>query len=140
MTRRLWALALVWAVPLGAQSAPASLARVDSLVATGLTEEARTELSAWWGKAAPRADRDDLQRGIWLRALLTVDPTQAAVDYQRLVVEYPGGAWSDRALLRLAQIAVARRDTVKARTQVRALLRDYPASPVRAEEIGRAHV
>ena len=123
------AVLAVWiaVVPLAAQR-PASLDRVDSLVTDGRSEEARSVLMAWWdGSRAPA--RADLQHALWLRAVLTVDPAQAAVDYQRLVVEYPGGAYSDLALLRLAQKAEARGDAAKERTHLRALVRDYPASP-----------
>lgn len=143
MRRRVWAILLAWvaplaaqAGPLAAQAGPPSLARVDSMVAAGLAEEARGVLSRWWTQESARADRGDLQRAIWLRAVLTVDPTQAALDYQRLVLEHPGGAWSDRALLRLAQLAAARGDAAKARTQLRSLLRDYPGSPMREEASG----
>ena len=36
-----------------------------------------------------------------------MDPVQAELDYQRLVIEYPGGLYSAEALLRLAQAAHA---------------------------------
>ena len=48
-----------------------------------------------------QSGRGDRQRGLWLRAILTVDPLMAGLDFQRLVLEYPGGAHSDEALLRL---------------------------------------
>jgi cell division protein FtsN len=128
-----------------AQAAP-TLDRVDALIAEGRTEDARGVLTAWMdaapgegtarggdrgqGRAASRADA---QRALWLRALLTVDPAHAAVDYQRLVVEYPGGPFSDRALLRLAQAAEAQGDAARARALLSSLMRDYPTSPRRLE-------
>lgn len=124
---------LVLPTPALGQAPPASLGRVDSLVVAGRTEEARIELTTWWGASAAVASRADAQRALWLRALLTVDPGQAGVDYQRLVVEYPGGAYSDRALLRLAQLAEASGDPARARERLRTLVRDYPASPYRLE-------
>ena len=63
-----------------------------------------------------------------MRARLTVDPGLAALDYQRLVVEYPGGPYSDQALYRLAQAAEAQRDDRGAAKHFAALAEDYPAS------------
>lgn len=124
--------ATVGPTALHAQESTFTLAQVDSLVTAGRTEEARDALVAWWDQAGSRS-REEAQRGLWLRGLLTVDPAQAAVDYQRLVVEYPRGAWSDRALLRLAQAADASGDPLRARNLLRSLLRDYPGSPLRLE-------
>lgn len=126
--------------PMRAQT-PSALAQIDSLVMAGSTEDARLALMTWWDQVdapvsstrrAPAA-RTELQHALWLRAVLTVDPAQAAVDYQRLVVEYPGGPYSGRALLRLAQAAEARGDAVRAREYLRTLLRDYPTSPARLD-------
>ena len=120
---------------------PSRLTQIDSLVTEGRTEDARQALMTWWDQldapansrqGAPAA-RTELQHAVWLRAVLTVDPVQAAVDYQRLVVEYPGGAYSDRALLRLAQAAEARGNAVRSREHLRTLLRDYPTSPARLD-------
>ena len=116
--------------PTRAQTPP-DLAQIDSLVMAGRTEDARQGLMTWWDRAP--AGRTDQQHTLWLRAVLTVDPAQASVDYQRLVVEYPGGPYSDRALLRLAQAAEARGDFVRAQGHLRTLLRDYPTSPARLD-------
>jgi cell division septation protein DedD len=131
-------LSLSWTVltvSVAAQEPP-SLDQVDALVAAGRTEDARVVLTRWWegsGGARGAAARADVQRALWLRGVLTVDPAQAALDYQRLVVEHPGGPWSDGALLRLAQTSEARGDAARAREQLRALLRDYPGSEHRGE-------
>ena len=136
----LLAVLLLRPAPVFAQT-PSSLAQMDSLVAAGRTEDARGALTAWWDRTNVPAEskqraptnRAELQRAVWLRGLLTVDPTQAAVDYQRLVVEYPGGPYTDRALLRLAQTAEAKGDALRAREHLRTLLRDYPTSPSRLD-------
>ena len=135
-------LSLSWATPavsVAAAQEPATLDQVDALVASGRTEDARVVLTRWWegsGGARGAAARADMQRALWLRGVLTVDPAQAALDYQRLVVEHPGGPWSDGALLRLAQTSEARGDAARARDQLRALLRDYPGSEHRGEAEG----
>ena len=139
--RLLVAALLLGPLPLAAQ---ATLDQVDALIEVGRTEEARIALMSWL-EGTPVAEasqrqagqrRADAQRALWLRALLTVDPAQAAVDYQRLIVEYPGGSYADRALLRLAQAAAAQGDPARARDHLRALLRDYPTSPTRLEAGG----
>jgi len=127
----LWMFALVLVTP-GSAAGQEGLDAVDALASDGRTEEAREILQRWWDGERTRSDRQDRQRGLWLRALLTVDPDMAALDYQRLVVEYPGGPYSDLALVRLAMIARSDEDLLGAARYYRALLQDYPRSPERA--------
>ncbi len=118
---------LAWAAGAGAQ-ATGVLDRVEELVSEGRTEEAREALLGWWADGYTDASRPDAQRGLWLRARLTVDPAQASMDYRRLVIEYPGGPYSGSALFRLAQAAFALGDSASAREGVARLLLDYPSS------------
>ena len=132
MTRRVrvsWVLALVAVIPgaLGAQDS--GLDQVERLIAEGRFASARIELQNWIDATAPEPSWADRQRGIWLRALLTIDPGMAEQDLRRLVVEYPAGPFSDRALLRLAQGAHARSEASRAVGYLRTLIRDYPSSP-----------
>ena len=83
---------------------------VDSLALAGRADEARTVLESWWQSQRVRSSRRDRQRGLWLRAVLTVDPRMAGLDFQRLVLEYPGGLHSDEAMLRLGLISAAAED------------------------------
>ncbi len=108
-----------------------ALDSVDALAQAGRTEEARTLLETWWSSDRTRSSRRDRQRALWVRALLTVDPGMAALDYQRLVVEYPAGPYSDGALVRLAMIADSDEDLLRAAGYYRTLLQDYPRSPDR---------
>ena len=121
-------LAVGVAVPMGAQE---SLDIVDSLAAAGRADEARTALEAWWDNERVPSGRLDRQRGLWLRAVLTVDPRMAGLDFQRLVLEYPGGSHSDEALLRLGLISAAAEDLPRAAGYFRTLVTDYPRSPQR---------
>lgn len=125
--------AVTWACMLAPPaSAQVSLDRVDELTRLGRTEQARALLMRWWEQDRPSAVRRDLQRGFWLRGRLTVDPLQADLDYRRLAIEYPGGPFSDAALLRLAQSAQARGDLQAAALHLRRLRTEYPsASAVR---------
>lgn len=108
------------------------LAGVESHMAAARFAEARAALERWWD-GEPSAPRDERQHALWLRARLTVDPAMAELDYRRLVVEYPGGPWSDDALLRLAQGAEFRGEASDARRYLEILVRDYPDSPHRVE-------
>jgi cell division septation protein DedD len=120
-------------LPAAALAQGASLDRVEELARLGRTEEARSALAEWWSGARDEASQRDLQRGLWLRGRLTVDPVQAELDYQRLVVLYPSGPYTPEALLRLAQSAHAHGDAEAARRHVEALARDYPTSPSRTQ-------
>ncbi len=117
---------------LQAQSRAPALDAVEEHIRSGRFPEAREALEQWWlgESGAPRQDR---QHALWLRARLTVDPALAELDYRRLVVEYPGGEWSDAALLRLAQGAEFRGDSGEAYQYLEVLVRDYPQSALRVE-------
>ena len=132
-------LAVGVAVPVGAQE---SLDVVDSLALAGRADEARTVLESWWQSQRVRSSRRDRQRGLWLRAVLTVDPRMAGLDFQRLVLEYPGGSHSDEAMLRLGLSSAAAGDLPGAAGYFRTLVTDYPRSPQRrqAEEWLSEHV
>jgi cell division septation protein DedD len=123
-------LLATFAVP---PAAAQQLERVDSLARAGDMEPARTLLLDWFDRAGEDAAREEVQRAIWLRGVLTLDPAQAAMDFTRLALEYPGGPYSDRALLRLARAARARGEVAVAARHYRRLARDYPGSPARME-------
>ncbi len=137
---RLFALALLVVVelvpapPAAAQEGP-TLDQIEELAKDGRSEEARVHLIQWWEATLPEASRRDRQRALWLRGTLTVDPAHASLDFRRLVVEYPGGPYSDDALLRLAQVAHASGDGAVASAYVDALVRDHPGTPVTTEAV-----
>lgn len=105
-----------------------ALDEVESLMARGLIFGARDRLAEWWEEGRAGAGRTEIQRGIWLRGILTVDPSLAALDFQRLALEFPGGPYTDDALYRMAQEAELRGDLRAAAQRYRILARDYPAS------------
>lgn len=122
---------LLVGAPATAGAQTSDLERIDELAREGRTNEARAALLAWWEGGYDGVGRDLQQRALWLRARLTIDPEQAMRDYQRLVVLYPAGTFTDQALFRLAQASHALGDGAQARAHVEALTRDHPASPVR---------
>lgn len=127
------ALVCAWCAAGGplALSAQSPLERVEELTRMGRTEEARAALVAWWDEDREDASRRDLQRGLWLRGRLTVDPVQAELDFRRLVVLYPSGQFTPDAILRLAQASWAMGDEESAKNYVAMLDRDYGSSSAR---------
>jgi len=114
---------------LGVDPAPASaqsgLETVERLTRLGRTDEARAVLLEWWDNGRADASRRELQRGLWLRGRLTVDPVQAELDFQRLALLYPSGQFTPDAVLRLAQASWAMGDDAAARRYLETLERDY---------------
>jgi hypothetical protein len=110
-----------------------SLDRVETFIAQGRILQARQTLEAWWNRIGPEASRIEWQRSIWLRGKLTVDPSMAQLDYRRLVLEYPGGPYSDDALHRLALAAEAKGALREAHSHFQMLIRDYPSSSLRPQ-------
>jgi len=99
----------------------------------GRFDEARERVEAWWAEGEAGRDRLSVQQALWLRARLTVDSEAAELLYRRMVVEFPGGNWSDQALLRLASGSQARGEYEPAQRYLQILVRDYPSSPFRVE-------
>ena len=99
----------------------------------GRFDEARERVETWWAGGEAGRDRLSVQQALWLRARLTVDSEAAELLYRRMVVEFPGGNWSDQALLRLSSGAQARGEYEPAQRFLQILVRDYPSSPFRVE-------
>ena len=107
----------------------ASLAEVESLMAQGRIMEARGTLETWWTSRFSQASGSDRQHGIWLRGKLTVDPSMAELDFRRLVLEFPGGPYTDDAMYRLGLSADQKGELREASSHFERLVRDYPSSP-----------
>lgn len=122
-------LALAAAQPAVAQTS--RLDAADSLAARGELARARDSLAAWWEEDAAGASREAVQRGLWLRGKLSLDGDEAVDTYRRLIVEYPGGAYTDRALFRLGLAARARGEDREAAGYFRRIVRDHPWSDLR---------
>ncbi len=129
----LLALAVLWGGVERVEAQAAELAEVRGAVDDARFPEARDLLERWWEEVGERADRRTRQEALWLRARLTPDPQLAELDYRRLVIEFPGGPFSDGALLRLAQGSEARGEPAEAARYLEILVRDYPTSEHRVE-------
>lgn len=125
--------AALWTQPVVVVAQSPDLDRVEALMSEGRFTSSRELLQEWMDGGRDSASREDVQRGLWLKALLTVDAQMAEIDLQRLIVEYRGGPYSDAALLRLAQVESARSDPDRAERRLESLLQDYPGSSHAAE-------
>lgn len=108
-----------------------ALQRTEALASHAHADSARAVLQLWWETSWTDASRAERQHALWLRGRLTVDPFIAEVDYQRLVEEFPGGRYSDKALSRLGLIAVSAEDPLGAAGYFEALVSEYPTSDLR---------
>lgn len=123
---------LLWVPGPGAPAGAAAqdtLDEVNELAGAGRAEEARALLTEWWAGEREEASREDLQRGIWLRGVLTVDPDQASLEFWRLVVEYPTGPYTVRALARIGAAAEASGDRDRAVRAWETLVREHRETP-----------
>lgn len=117
--------------PLLAQSSTGLLDAVEAALRRADFQEARVFLLEWQASDLRQVPHAERERGLWLEARLQVDPQRAEPLYRRLVLEYPGGRWSDQALHHLALLAEGRGDQAARDRWLEALVRDYPGSPLR---------
>jgi len=115
----------------GVSSGVLTLNRAQVRMDEGRIREARLELTQWWDVSRASGSDGELQRALWLRGLLTVDPRIADVDFRRLLLEFPQGPYTGQARLRLAQSAHARGDLEAAKEHYVALERDFPSGGLR---------
>ena len=101
----IFSISFVVVPSLSAQVDTMTLTEIEALAQYGRSNQARIELMAWWEESSDVASREERQHVLWLRGRLTVDPSEAARDFQRLVIEYPSGPFTAGALYRLAQEA-----------------------------------
>ncbi len=123
------------AVPLAGQQAPEAssdpLLRADARVREGRIDEARSEIERWWAVTDGQATPENLHFALWLRGILTEDPDQADLDFQRIVMEFPRCPHAAAARLRLGLSAHARGQLRTALRHYLALDRDYPGTRFR---------
>jgi hypothetical protein len=132
------ALALHCAVPavLHAQSAAArELTRIDALVASSRFSSAAASLDAWSQQYGSSADADARSAAALLRARITTDADSARTLYLALALGYPSSAEAPVAFLRLAQIAFAQNDRLRARDYLQRVVSDYPRSPAHDDAV-----
>ena len=129
----IFTISLIVSRSVSAQVDTMTLPEIEALAQHGRPNQARIELMTWWEESRDAASREERQYALWLRGRLTVDPLQAIRDFQRLVIEYPGGPFTAGALYRLAQEAYERENTDDFERFMGSLSRDYPNASALAE-------
>lgn len=103
---------------------PTPAARVQQLAAAGEAGTARTYADSVLRALSP--DDDMFPEVLFARASVATTAADAERDYLRVSVEHPRSPRAAEALLRLAQLELARGDRAGARRHLERLLREYP--------------
>lgn len=113
-----------------AEPTDALFLRAQRLVAEGRGEAGRALVDSQVAAATPGTP--PYAEALYWRASLAADAATAERDYQRLIVEYPLSPRVDEALLRLAQLELARGNRERALERLQRLERERPNSQARA--------
>lgn len=126
------ALLAAAAVPLGAQGAPAApsdavFARAQRLVNEGRAAEGRALVDSVVRVTPTSSPR--YPDALFWRASLAASAAEAERDYHRIAIEHPLSRRSADALVRLAQLEMARGDHAQAERHLERLMLEHPTSP-----------
>jgi cell division protein FtsN len=108
-----------------------AIARARRQVADGDGAAGRALLDSLLG--ATPSDSRALPEVLFWRAALAESATTAARDYRRVAVEYPLSPRASDALLRLAQLELARGDATEAQRHLDRLQREHPTAAASAQ-------
>jgi cell division septation protein DedD len=140
MARRLWfsaALIFAFAAPAEAQSparaAEAVFARAQEMANEGNTPGGRALIDSVVKATSPTSPV--YPQALYWRATLATNAADAESDYRHIVVDYPLAPQAEDALLRLAQLELARGDRDDALAHLQRIPKDYP----RSKAIARAN-
>lgn len=121
------------AAPAAGAQVPADVSRAyeraATLVRDGQGEEGRRVVDSLFVRA--REGTAEHAEALYWRAALARDAQQAERDYRLLIVQYPLAPRTDRALLALAQIELARGDRERALAHLVRITREHPTGDVR---------
>jgi cell division protein FtsN len=131
--RLIGALMLLLPAAIAAQGASRGsdsvFAQAQRLVAEGRGEEGRALVERTLASAP--AGSSQYAAALYWRGVMAPTAAEAERDLRRVIVEFPLSANADDALLRLAQLEIARGDRVRATEHLERLLAEHPASDVR---------
>jgi cell division protein FtsN len=134
MSRKWWVAALCVVVPTigNAQSSVDSAAykQAQSLVNEGNAAAGRAIVDSAIARAAPGTNA--YGEGLYWRAVLSATAADAEMDYRRIIVDYALSPRVEDALLRLAQLELARADYDGALQHLNRLTLEHPNGVMRA--------
>jgi len=103
--------------------------RAQAMVNDGNAAAGRALIDSMLAVAAPGSN--DYAEGVYWRAVLSATAAEAEMDYRRLVVDYPQSPRVADALVRLAQLELARANYDGALRHLNRLAAEHPQSPMR---------
>lgn len=103
--------------------------RAQALVNDGNAAAGRALVDSMIAAAAPGSN--DYAEGVYWRAVLAATAADAEMDYRRIVVDFPGSPRVEDALIRLAQLEIARANYDGALRHLNRLVAEHPESPLR---------
>lgn len=130
--------ALIFSAPAAAQSqstaraAEAAFARAQEMASDGNSVGGRAVIDSIVRSTPPASPV--YPQALYWRATLATNAADAESDYRHIVVDYPLAPQAEDALLRLAQLELARGDRDDALAHLQRIPRDYP----RSKSIARA--
>lgn len=134
MSRKWWVAAMCVVVPTisNAQSSADSAAykQAQSLVNEGSTAAGRAIVDSVIARTPPGTNA--YGEGLYWRAVLSATAADAEMDYRRIIVDYPLSPRVEDALLRLAQLELARADYDGALQHLNRLTLEHPNGVMRA--------
>ena len=104
--------------------------RAQTLVNDGNAQAGRALVDSMIAVAQPGSN--DYAEGIYWRAVLAATAADAEMDYRRIVVDYPSSPRVEDALIRLAQLEIARGNYDGALRHLTRIANEHPDSPARA--------
>lgn len=126
-------LAIAPTVTAGAQgTVPVNPAyrRAQTLVNDGNAQAGRALIDSMIAIAQPGSN--EYAEGVYWRAVLAATAADAEMDYRRIVVDFPGSPRVEDALIRLAQLEIARGNYDGALRHLTRIASEHPDSPARA--------
>lgn len=135
MSKAAWCAALIAITPAiaGAQTTagvnPVYL-RAQTLVNDGNATAGRALVDSMISIAA--AGSNEYAEGVFWRAVIAATAADAEMDYRRIVVDFPNSPRAEDALIRLAQLEIARANYDGALKHLARLASEHPDSPGRA--------
>ena len=104
--------------------------RAQTLVNDGNAAAGRAIIDSMIAVAAPGSN--DYAEGVYWRGVLAATAADAEMDYRRVVVDFPLSPRVEDALIRLAQLELARANYDGALRHLNRLVAEHPQSPSRA--------
>jgi cell division septation protein DedD len=112
-----------------ARASDSVFAQAQKLVAEGRGEEGRALVERTLASA--QAGSAEYAEALYWRGVMAPTAAEAERDLRRVIVEFPLATIADDALLRLAQLEIARGDRARATEHLERLLIEHPTSEVR---------